>query len=150
MRIGRVSVYSLLAAVLLLVLGVAIGCGGNTTTTTQATATTAPTGSTESTATTAAPQTETISLKFAAYHPPTTAEGLLMQEFIDQIEARTNGAVKIQFLPGGSLLGAKDMYDGVKNGIADIGEGSFSYNTGKFPETDLISAPLGVPSPWVI
>ncbi|OGO18917.1 MAG: hypothetical protein A2144_05245 [Chloroflexi bacterium RBG_16_50_9] len=93
---------------------------------------------------------KTINLKFAAYHSPTTDEAKLGQEFIDLIQVRTNGAVQIQYFTGGSLLKAGDMYDGVQNGIADIGEGALSYNPGKFPEMDLSTAPLGVPSPWSI
>lgn len=155
MEKSRTNVFLLLAAALLLVLVVAVGCGGGATTTTQApaggdTVTTAATQTSESTASTLAPAAETITLKFAAYHPASTDEAKLGQEFIDQVTARTNGAVKIEFFPGGALLKAADMYDGVVNGVADIGEGSLSYNVGKFPETDMASAPLFVSSSWII
>jgi TRAP-type transport system periplasmic protein len=90
----------------------------------------------------------TIKLTFAAYHAASTAEAQLCKSFIDEVQAKTKGAVEIQFFPGGSLLAAGGMYDGVSTGVADIGAGDFSYTTGKFPETELALGPLGVTSPY--
>lgn len=100
------------------------------------------------TPTASAASRKTINLKFAAYHPASTAEAKLCQSFINEIQAKTNGAVKIQFFPGGSLLAARGMYDGIAAGVADIGLGDMGYTVGKFPESEITLCPLGVTSPY--
>jgi len=89
-----------------------------------------------------------IKLKLAAYHADGTYEAKVLKAFIDEVQAKTHGAVQIQFFPGGSLIGPKEMYDGVSSGIADIGAGDLGYTPGKFPETELALAPLGITSPY--
>jgi TRAP-type C4-dicarboxylate transport system substrate-binding protein len=138
----KLSVVSVVVAVVV-VLILAVSCSGSTTTTSQS-------SSTPSSSTSTSTAVSTINLKFAVYHPPTTSEAQLCQEFADTVKAQTSGAVQIQLFTGGSLLTAPNMYDGVVNGIADIGEGALSYNPGKFPETDLSTCPLSVQSPWSI
>jgi TRAP-type C4-dicarboxylate transport system substrate-binding protein len=58
-----------------------------------------------------------------------------MTHWAQQLAKRTNGKVDVKTFPGGTLLGAKDMYDGVTKGVADIGLGSPSYDPGRFPLT---------------
>lgn len=56
-----------------------------------------------------------------------------MQDWADKVEKRTDGLVKIETYPGGSLLSSSNMYDGVAQGVADIGCSSTSYEPGRFP-----------------
>ncbi len=49
----------------------------------------------------------------------------------------------IQTFPGGTLAGAKNMYDGVVSGVADIGNFSMSYQPGRFPVSEAVDLPLG-------
>ena len=53
-----------------------------------------------------------------------------MERWKQEVETRTGGALKINTFPGGTLLGAKDIFDGVIAGTADIGNFAMSYQPG--------------------
>lgn len=140
------------AALLTGMLLVAVGCGGGaTTTTTAAPETTTTAASTAaSTDTTAASADEFAGLKpikltYAFFAPAGTFPGKQMDEWARLIKERTNGVVTVDTFPGGTLLGANDMYDGVTQGVADIGLSSPSYDPGRFPLTSGVSLPVGFP-----
>src|SRR5690606_4759714 len=57
--------------------------------------------------------------------------------------------VVIEHYPGGTLLGAPDIYDGVVQGIAHLGLSNLGYTFGRFVETELLDLPLGFPNAWV-
>ena len=90
-----------------------------------------------------------ITLKFASYMPPASAQSKLCEEFNAELERRTGGAVKIEFFPGGSLLKAPAIVKGVETGIADIGLSHIEYTPGRFPVMEAAELPLGYPSGWV-
>jgi TRAP-type C4-dicarboxylate transport system substrate-binding protein len=89
-----------------------------------------------------------IKLKFANFLPPAARHSKLCEEFIAELEKRTDGRVKIQYFAGGSLLKAPAMYRGVVAGIADIGLAHTEYTPGRFPVTGVCELPLGYPSGW--
>lgn len=90
-----------------------------------------------------------ITLTYAFFAPAGTFPGRQMEHWAEQLSKRTNGRVAVRTFPGGTLLGARDMYDGVRRGVADIGLGSPSYDPGRFPLTAGISLPLGFPNATV-
>lgn len=90
-----------------------------------------------------------IRLKVAHYFPPPANQAKMMGEFCKELEARTNGRVKVDFYAGGSLLKAPAMFEGVVNGIADIGYSHVYYTAGRMPVTEASGLPLGYPSAWV-
>ncbi len=92
---------------------------------------------------------EVIKLKAANYLPVTHKMSLLTGWFCDEVKKRTNGRVEITYLPGGTLLSPVKMFDGVVNGIADIGVSHIQYTRGRFPVTEVFDVPLGFPSGWV-
>lgn len=92
---------------------------------------------------------ETINLKVANYFPPPSGQSKIMQEFIDQLEARTDGKVKVRYFPGGALLKAPATIKGVESGIADIGLAHIEYTAGRFPVMEVAELPLGYPTGWV-
>ena len=92
---------------------------------------------------------QTIQLKFANFFPPAAAPSKICKEFIDDIDKRTNGRVKITYYPGGSLLKAPAMFMGVVEGAVDIGFAHCLYTPGRMPVTEVSTLPLGYPSPWV-
>ena len=94
-------------------------------------------------------QPKVIQLKFANFFPPVAKQTLMGQEFIDEIEKRTAGRVKINYFPGGTLLTAPAMIDGIIKGIADIGYTNVDYSPGRFPVTEVCVVTLGYPSAWV-
>jgi len=94
-------------------------------------------------------QEKVITLNYAHFMPIVTKQAQLASQWCKEVEKRTNGKIKITFYPGGTLLTAPMIYDGVVKGIADIGWSIFSYTRGKFPLTEVIDLPLGYKSGYV-
>jgi len=89
---------------------------------------------------------KTTTLKYANFFPPTHIQSKLAESWIKEVEKRTEGRVKIEYYPGGSLLKPKQMYDGVVDGISDIGFSVLAYTRGRFPVTGAIDLPFGYTS----
>lgn len=94
-------------------------------------------------------QPEVINLKFANLFPPPSRHSKICEEFIGEVEKRTNGRIKINYFAGGSLLKAPAIFKGVEAGIADIGFAPIVYTPGRMPVTEACMMPLGYPSGWV-
>jgi TRAP-type C4-dicarboxylate transport system substrate-binding protein len=90
-----------------------------------------------------------ITLKMASFVPATTLEGKTMQAWADEVAKRTNGRVKVNIYPGGTLMPPAQTYDGITKEVADIGYGIFAYHRGRFPLTEVIDLPLGYNNPAV-
>jgi len=90
-----------------------------------------------------------IELKFCNYFPVPARQSKICEEFIKDLEARSGGQLKIRFFPAGTLLTAPKMYDGVVEGIADIGLSNIGYTFGRFRMTEVLDLPLGFPNAWV-
>lgn len=84
-----------------------------------------------------------IKLTYANFPPASTFPCVQMERWKKEVEKRTDGKVAIQTFPGGTLAGAKNMYDGVVSGVADIGNFSMSYQPGRFPVSEAVDLPLG-------
>ncbi len=93
--------------------------------------------------------TEVIELTYSNFFPPSHLHSVLVDQFCQEIETRTDGWVKITHYPGGSLTPAPKVYDGVVEGISDIGMSVLAYTMGRFPATELVDLPHGYPSGWV-
>jgi TRAP-type transport system periplasmic protein len=91
-----------------------------------------------------------IKLTYALFQPATAALSKTNTAFAQEIEKRTNGRVQIQIFQSGSLLGAPAMFQGIRNGIADIGNGITSYNPGNFPFTMMVELPSAAESGWAL
>ena len=92
---------------------------------------------------------EPIELKVANYFPSVAAQSIILEEFCRELEERTNGRVEITYYPGGALVEAPTMFEGIVEGIADIGFGAVAYTPGRFPVSEVWELPLGFPSGWV-
>jgi TRAP-type C4-dicarboxylate transport system substrate-binding protein len=92
---------------------------------------------------------EVIELKCANYFPPPSRQAQTLEAFCLEVEARTGGQIKIDYYPGGTLLDASAMYQGVVDGVADIGYAPIHYTAGRFLVTEVITTTLGWPSAWV-
>lgn len=75
---------------------------------------------------------------FPGTHP---AEKIFIQGWIDAVKEATDGKVVITSYPGETLLSASGVYDGVVQGVADIGMSSFSYTAGRFPVIEAFELP---------
>jgi TRAP-type C4-dicarboxylate transport system substrate-binding protein len=86
-----------------------------------------------------------IKLNYANFPPAPTFPCVQMERWKVEVEKRTNGQVRINTFPGGTLLGAKGMLDGVIAGQADIGNICMAYQPGRFIVTNATSLPVGIP-----
>jgi len=89
---------------------------------------------------------EEIVLNSANFAPAKTFPGVQLERYKKEIEKRTNGKIKIQAYHGGTLLGAKNMIEGVISGAADIGTFPPGYLTGRYPLLELFNTQVGWPS----
>lgn len=87
-----------------------------------------------------------IELSFSVFFPPTHPHAVASIEMAKEIEKRTNGQVKITVFPGGTLTKPQACYDGVVDGISDMGHSVFSYTRGRFPLMEALDLPLGYPN----
>jgi len=90
-----------------------------------------------------APAADPIKLNYSIFFPAPHKNTVLATEWAQEIEKRTNGAVKITMFPGGTLTPADKCYDGVVKGISDVGMSVLGYTRGRFPLSEVIDLPLG-------
>jgi TRAP-type C4-dicarboxylate transport system substrate-binding protein len=87
-----------------------------------------------------------MTLSYANFPPAPTFPCVQMERWKKEVEKRTEGKVVINTYPGGTLLGAKNMMDGVIAGQADIGCLCMAYQPGRFVVTNAMSLPIGIPN----
>jgi len=90
-----------------------------------------------------------IKLNYANFPPAPTFPCVQMERWKKEVEKRTDGKVAIKTFPGGTLLGAKNMMDGVIAGTADIGCLCMAYQPGRFIVTNATALPVGFPNATV-
>ena len=91
-------------------------------------------------------QAAPIELTYANFPPAPTFPCVQMERWKTEVEKRTNGKVAIKTFPGGTLLGDKEMMDGVIAGQASIGNLCMAYQPGRFILTNVLSLNLGIPN----
>lgn len=89
---------------------------------------------------------EPISFTYANFPPASTFPCVQMEEYKRKLEEYSDGQITVETHPGGTLLGAKNIFEGVKSGVADIGCFAMSYHPGQFPLTQVMDLPLGFPN----
>jgi len=89
---------------------------------------------------------EQIKLNYANFPPASTFPCVQMERWKKVVEKRTGGKVVVNTFPGSTLLGAKNMLDGVIAGQADIGCLCMAYQPGRFMVTNAVGLPLGFPN----
>ncbi|MBU2601938.1 MAG: TRAP transporter substrate-binding protein [Actinobacteria bacterium] len=139
MMTSRNSVIGLVALVALLAMALVVGCGDTTTTTAPAETTTTA----GETTTTVAEMDDTVyELSLAHLWPATHAfEVDVVQPMAQEISDATNGKVVITSFPGQTLLKGPEVYQGVVDGVADMGVSVYAYNAGRFPVVEAFLLP---------
>ena len=89
---------------------------------------------------------DTVRLTYSNFFPPTHIQSKMAEEWCREVEKRTEGKVVIDYYPGGTLTKAKQCYDGVVEGISDIGMSCLAYSRGRFPVMAAVDLPLGYTS----
>jgi TRAP-type C4-dicarboxylate transport system substrate-binding protein len=87
-----------------------------------------------------------IKLTYANFPPAPTFPCIQMERWKTEVEKRTGGKVAVQTFPGGTLLPAKNIFDGVITGTADIGNFAMSYQPGRFLISEAVDQPVGFAS----
>ena len=87
-----------------------------------------------------------VTLTYSNFFPPTHVQSKLAEAWCQEVEKRTGGEVTVQYFPGQTLTKADQVYDGVVNGISDIGLSLFAYTRGRFPVMEVVDLPLGYPN----
>jgi len=72
-------------------------------------------------------------LTFNTYQPATHYLVAVFKQFIADVEKESQGSLKIVLYPGATLTKANGVFDGLINGVSDIGFSSNGYNPGRFP-----------------
>ncbi len=86
---------------------------------------------------------ETIKLTYSNFFPPTHIQSKLAEAWCKEVEKRTEGRVVVEYFPGQTLTKGKVCYDGVVNGLSDIGLSVLAYTRGRFPVMEIVDLPLG-------
>jgi TRAP-type C4-dicarboxylate transport system substrate-binding protein len=86
-----------------------------------------------------------IKLTYSCFFPPTHIQSKLAEAWSKEVEKRTKGRVKVEYYPGQTLTKAAQTYDGVVQGLSDIGFSLFGYTRGRFPLMEVVDLPLGYP-----
>jgi len=89
---------------------------------------------------------ETVTLSYSIFFPPTHVQCQTAQAWAEEIQKRTEGKVQITLYPAGTLTKAPQCYEGVVNGVSDIGMSCFAYTRGRFPLLEGLDLPLGYPN----
>jgi TRAP-type transport system periplasmic protein len=87
-----------------------------------------------------------VTLKVANWFPITHKQTPLLESWCKEVEKRSNGKVKVNYYPGGTLVPATQTYDAVTRGISDVGNHVLGYTVGRFPLTEVIDLPHGYPN----
>ena len=85
-------------------------------------------------------------LTYSNFFPTTNHQSKLAEAWCQEVGKRTNGKVVVEYYPGGTLTKAKQCYDGVVEGMSDIGLSCLAYSRGRFPVMAAVDLPLGYTS----
>ncbi|MBN2505619.1 MAG: TRAP transporter substrate-binding protein [Verrucomicrobia bacterium] len=89
---------------------------------------------------------EPVKLTYSIFFPQTHIQCKTAQAWADEIHKRSNGRVTITLFPSGQLTKHDACYEGVIQGISDIGMSCFAYTRGRFPLLEGLDLPVGYPS----
>ena len=88
---------------------------------------------------------EVVKLSYSVFFPPTHIQCKTAELWAEEVKKRTDGTVEITIYPAGTLTKAPQCYEGVVNGVSDIGMSCFAYTRGRFPVMEGVDLPLGYP-----
>ncbi len=88
---------------------------------------------------------KTYKLTYSVFFPPMHLQAKTAMDWAAEVEKRSGGRIQITVHPGGSLTKADQCWQGVLNGISDLGMSCFAYTPGRFPLLEALDLPLGWP-----
>lgn len=91
-------------------------------------------------------QAKPIELKVANFQPPLHKSNEMLKNWTNLIEKETGGKVRFVLYPGSTLAKARDTYNAVVTGIADMCWTFAGYSRGRFHLSEVVVQPLGMKS----
>ena len=88
---------------------------------------------------------KTVKLTYSVFFPPMHVQAKTAMDWAKEIEKRSEGRIQITVYPGGTLTKADQCWQGVLNGVSDLGMSCFAYTPGRFPLLEALDLPLGWP-----
>jgi len=149
MKIKKIAIIVLC---LVLVLGAMSACGKPKTETADNSQETANTPDTSGTPDDSARPAETVGdgtvyeLSLSTHDPVTSNKTIYFQQWADELEAASNGRIKITVYSGGALASGTAALDALRTQVCDIAWIYPQYFSGQFPLSEVISQPIGVSS----
>lgn len=93
----------------------------------------------------AEPAAKTYKLTYSIFFPPMHIQAKTGMDWAAEVEKRSEGRIQITTHPGGTLTKADQCWQGVLNGISDLGMSCFAYTPGRFSLLEALDLPLGWP-----
>jgi len=87
-----------------------------------------------------------IELKMAHWSSPDSKEQEIMKAGADWMEKRFPGRIKVTIYPAQTLLSTTALYEGTVKGVSDIAFVVPQWTPGRFPKSEVIDLPPGIPS----
>ena len=89
-----------------------------------------------------AAQAKNVTIKVQSVLSTKADEVTMLKDFADNVSALTNGTVKIEVLPGGSVVGNSELIAAVDKGLVDGGFAWTHYWSGYHPASMLFGSPI--------
>lgn len=94
-------------------------------------------------------ESDGITLSYAFFAPHNSFPAVQMEHWAEKLKEKTDGLVEVDLFPGGTLLTAENMFDGVSMGTSDIGMTAISYEPNQYPLMKISDLPSGFPNATV-
>ncbi len=88
-------------------------------------------------------QEKEITLKVANWFPTDHRQNLMLESWCRDLEKRTNGRVKVDYYPAGTLVPMVRAYHDTTLGVSDVGHHLLGFTEMRFPLTSVLDLPLG-------
>jgi TRAP-type C4-dicarboxylate transport system substrate-binding protein len=84
-----------------------------------------------------------VTLSYSGDHDARGPHHHIIQEWIKEVEKRTNGKVKFDYFFSGTKVSGPQTYNAVVGDYVDIGYTDLAYTRGLFPMMEVVNLPLG-------
>ncbi len=88
----------------------------------------------------------TYTLKVTNFLPSQHFASITIDVWARDVERETKGRVKVKVFHGATLAAPVQQYDAVVKGIADVGNHVLGYTVNRFPLSEVLDLPLGIPN----
>jgi TRAP-type transport system periplasmic protein len=89
-------------------------------------------------------QDKPVEIRFSHWVPPTHPLQAAITEWGESLNKASDGTISVTIFPAQQLGAAKDTYDMVRDGIADMGYINPGYTPGRFPIFDAANLPFNI------